>query len=347
MTDEQPPDETSPNIPDRADADLVPEQELDDVLAQASSLASDLSAELGPAEQATPDTGPRADPGGPPDVLAVDLDAELRELEKLVAETGSEIDPGPHQSGDEAPLPQDRSQAQTLPATAGDNLQGPLDDLPTAGEDSGSTEAASNARPDGLRVPDFMAEFTQSGESAESDQPESSEPTATEDASAADELPDFMSELTHPAEPSSDVVEERSTASEPNVDEADGLRASDADLLDDLTSVPSIPDNDMPNASGDAPAPEGWGEFGTTVPDEGSSENSLAANAASRLKALARQAAARLSPSATAACDRVISLLEVLDRPTVRIGDRVRHIAGWIAVATVGTSLVVYILSLL
>ncbi len=345
MTDEQPPDETSPNVPDRADADVVPEQELDEVLAQASSLASDLSAELGAAEQATPDTGPRANRGGPPDTL-VDLDTELRELEKLVAETGSQIDPDSGKNGADAGLLQDQSDTQAPPATAADNLQGRLDALPTAGEDSVSTDTTPNARSDGLQVPDFMAEFTQSGKSAESDQPESSEPTAAEGASVADESPDIMSELTQSAGSSSDVPEEPATVSERSVDEADGLGAPDADLFDDLTSVPSIPDDDMPNTSGDTRTPEGWGEFGTAVSDEGSAESSLATSAASRLKTLARLVAARLSPSATAACDRIVSLLEVLDRPMDRIGDRVRHIAGWIAVATVGTSLVVYILSL-
>lgn len=340
MTDEQPPDEGSPNSPDRTDADRVSEEELDEVLSQASALALDLSEEVGTAEQAPPHTHPRADLSGPPDVHA-DLDAELRELEKLVAETGAEIDSDSDETGVEAPQPGDRT--QTRAATASDTPGTPSSDHSDTPDGSDSTEAAPAAPPSDLQVPDFMAEFTQPEESAGPEPPESSPPAVTEDASVPDEMPDFMSELTQPSEPSSEAA----GPLESSVKDATGPPSRDVDRLDDQRPAPSMPDNNRQRASGDSPILQEWGEPRATVlEEEESTGRSLGADTAAKLRELVRLATARLSPLANTTCDRVVTLLEVVDRPMARVGGRIRYVVGWLAVATVGTSLVVYILSL-
>lgn len=59
-----------------------------------------------------------------------------------------------------------------------------------------------------------------------------------------------------------------------------------------------------------------------------------------------RGAATHLSPTVLAGCERAVNLLELIDRPLGRIGDPVRRLIGWVAIATIATSLLVFLYSL-
>jgi hypothetical protein len=44
---------------------------------------------------------------------------------------------------------------------------------------------------------------------------------------------------------------------------------------------------------------------------------------------------------------RAVTLLEIVDRPTTKLGGTVRQLIGWAALATLGTALIVFLFSLL
>ncbi len=60
-----------------------------------------------------------------------------------------------------------------------------------------------------------------------------------------------------------------------------------------------------------------------------------------------RKATTPLSPMVLAGCERAVTLLESIDRPLGRISDPVRRLLGWLAIATIATSLLVFLYSLL
>ncbi len=85
-------------------------------------------------------------------------------------------------------------------------------------------------------------------------------------------------------------------------------------------------------------------------PDEtpaGSGEVSPATGSGATPGTAVRSAAARLSPPVLAVSERVVNILEVADRPLGRVGDSVRRVIGWVAIATVGTSVIVFLYSLI
>ena len=58
-----------------------------------------------------------------------------------------------------------------------------------------------------------------------------------------------------------------------------------------------------------------------------------------------RSMAARLSPMVGLACDKGVRLLETADRPTASVPPGARRLIGWLALATLGTALIVFLLS--
>ena len=46
-------------------------------------------------------------------------------------------------------------------------------------------------------------------------------------------------------------------------------------------------------------------------------------------------------------CELGVIGLEAADKPLVRLGPRIRMVAGWLALATLGTSVIVFVVSFL
>jgi len=84
MTDDPSSNQLQPDLPGDADAGLLSAQELDEVLAQASSLATDLSEQVGKADE----------PGRAQANAPADLDTELKEMEQLASTMDAELGGG-------------------------------------------------------------------------------------------------------------------------------------------------------------------------------------------------------------------------------------------------------------
>jgi len=268
MTDEQQPDQASPEPPEGSDSGVASENELDEVLAQASSLAAELSEEIGAADELPVSEDARRAPEQAGNLATAELDAQLNEIDRLVAETNSEVDDA---SG--------RPDEHALPPS--------------------EPPASPSAPP----VPEFMEEFTRPERPGDAAQPGAQAPASG--ASTGD------------AGPKPGVV--------------------GTGMLGVVGAAPPA----LEEAK--KPPPSEAGESGNELPGE-----MPVASKTGKLADLVHWAAARSSPVVLAVCDRALTLLEVVNRPVAdKLGDSTLRVIGWIALATLGTSVIVYLFSLL
>lgn len=322
MTDEHPPNEPSPDSAEGADSELVSERELDEILAQASSLADDLSEEIGAAGESDLPAKPHRESTEAVDT-AVNLDAELRELEKLVTAASDEID-------------SDRQAASETPT--------PPEEVALA-----PSEVAPASLPAEPEAPDSLAELTQPGELADTGGYESEPPATAEAPSASPEVPDFMAELTRP-EPDVDSASEASespTSLPTSAAATDDALWADPTVLSDAAAKPGLVGSDVADVAEGLPETEVWKEPAPAASANEPPSSPNQHNAGSKLSGALQTAASRLSPRVAVLGTRIVALLEVINRPVAGISARVRRGVGWVAIATIGVSLVVYVLSLL
>lgn len=135
--------------------DSMSEADLDDILSEASNLASSLKEEIGdsgdPAAAAAPDPINDVKTG-----TTDTVECELHELERLVASTAEQIgaDASDAEPGESTPTtaPADETASSETPAPEESVSEAPVSDSPAA-------ETSEQSKP--LAVPDFMSEFTE------------------------------------------------------------------------------------------------------------------------------------------------------------------------------------------
>lgn len=123
------------------------------------------------------------------------------------------------------------------------------------------------------------------------------------------------------------------------------VSTADLGVTGKVNSFPPQPIEDEPDAAKDGGANDAIDDEATVSHEEPSAGRKLALML-SRLVAVVSPLARQLSPLALEGCARGVRVLELVDRPLARIGPRVRRIAGWLGIATVGTSVLVYLVSL-
>lgn len=280
MADENSSEQPPPNPPDGMESSLISEEELDEVLAQATSLAADLSEEVGVAEEpAAPSR--RSDETTAPNATPPGVDDELAELERLVGEAKRDIDEPAEEPAPEAPP----AETPTAPAAA----------PPDEPESTSDPEADSATD---LSVPDFMSEFTESEEPAA---PAQEKRTSAD--SAVQGSPDTGIVGTGKA----------GVVGTPEVVES------------------SSPDEEIATA-----------EF----PDDRQTKDPKLQAMKALVGKILQPLVQRGAPLVRTACDRAVVCLEAIDRRTGFVGDGVRRLLGWFAIATIGTSVLVYLFTM-
>ena len=158
----------------------------------------------------------------------------------------------------------------------------------------------------------------------------------------AETIPDFMDELTRPEEGSesgadgisNEPAEAESAASTPGpAADAGAIGASDQPVHD----LGEASDNPL-EADIEGVLEELEGAEDTSRPVSASMSHAIR---------LLRRLYFTVEPLAAVVCNRVVGLLEVLNRPLERVGEFPRRAVGWVAVATMGTAVIVLIVSLL
>lgn len=292
MTDESSSDQPLSDSDGANSGGFTTEDELDQILADAASLASDLSIELGevetneeasaqpaeepaqPIEEPVQSTEDAASSGD----ISAQLDAELAALENLVADTSAELG----DSSEPSPVESKTSTAQTTTET------------PAAQSDA-STQPAD---------PDHADEDSAGGAT----DADGSTPGAAQES-------------------------QTSTKTEDQADEA----ASENDTKKEKKTKLIV--------SSPRPGVVGTGMLGVVtsegVEDDKEEQGPPRPEWVEKLEA-------KVLPVALAACQKGVNILEKIDSPLsnkIQLSEQVRMIVGWAAIATIGTSLLIYIIS--
>ncbi len=175
-------------------------------------------------------------------------------------------------------------------------------------------------------------------------------PTEQQPSPGEYKVPNFMAELAQSEEskePSSEVP-----GSPPGVSQT---RPVQAEAKGETGEPPGHGQAHKPGVVGTGligvvgtPAPSPAKEHASTSIAPGSpAETTPPTPEAAGITHILHAAAARISPLALSVCDRAVHLLEQFDRPMGWLSGSVRRVLGWIAIATVGTSVLVYLFTLL
>jgi len=159
----------------------------------------------------------------------------------------------------------------------------------------------------------------------------------TDDADATLPVPDFMKEFTEPASPTPAPETATTESAEP-------VPAQASDLIEPPPAAAVAPDLTAPQPTDpSAGFPTGMPQLAASTKPPDPTAGGDAANARTgRLQSIR----AGLSARTLGLADKTADVLEALDRPFGKLGPRVRSIAGWFALSTLGTSLIVLLVSL-
>ncbi|MBU0718724.1 MAG: hypothetical protein KJ749_10785 [Planctomycetes bacterium] len=311
-------DASSLNPSEGGDGDAVTEDDLDQLLSEASALANEIAAGVGEEDESASSPAGRATTTGadnqedPP----ANLDAQLAELDNALAQTAVELGVG---AGiDDCPEAIDKPDAPS-PATE-DNVE---NSVAEAGEAPAPRGVDSNAELDRLFGSDDEEE-----ENALARPDGTGSPSPTPRGSAGIDVGDDEG-------PAGWALD----SSIPDLSEPARQEATRSPSLGDAAAVAtpktSAEEAHVPaNATGTAGAP-----FRAL---------SIARSAMGRVGQSKQITGllARLSPLGLGVCERGAGMLEALDKPTQRLGPGIRRAIGWLAIATIGTSLIVFVISM-
>ncbi len=315
------------------------ESDIDEVLARAEALASELSTELGivsddatddvvdPALDALPDAD---------DTAATAVDEQLARVDELAATAAEQIGAAGDEEDAEGHESDGSTDSEGQPEVAGED---PGDSIPAA-------------------VPDFMDDLTQPEESAGADGSVASADEAAvqadlesaQPAAANDATPDFMADLTEPEaaapppKPAADSTPNPSPRSAPEggspAAKLGVVKSKPPGVVGNIEHPPSEP-SEADDADAIAETEEKVEAQSTAVPGR-----SLKHRVAARLKPMAHAALQGMSPIVLTGGEWVIQALEVMDRPTSNIKMTIKTAVGMFALATTGTSIALLLISL-
>lgn len=347
MTD----DLTNP-VPDDAgdDAPLggVSEAELDRMLTQAGELVDQLSSELGEADAEPVSTAGEAQTHD--DSVAPALEEELTRLKSLTDATSAEVigaddpadlaDPDAEladlfPSGFPPPVP---------PEVLNQALAGPAPAVP-ASTDRAAAQWPIEEKP---KVPIETRDADAPAETVT--EPELPETRPIEEA---DTVPDFMKEFMEP-EP------EPEPKPEPNSPDSDDATAASPEVPELITHATAMPVQTKPGVVG-------TGTLHQVVKRAPKQEDDADEVATEKAAAKPRNPVLRIVRGLVIAilqrlrnigpvkpvltrlgywiCDKSVLALEKIDTPITSVGERIRRVVGWVAMATLGTSGIVYVIS--
>lgn len=255
-----------------------------------------------------------------------------RSLEELLAEASTLAAELSHELGGlETDLALEEFRTPSAATDHESELNAELDKLETTEESSPNAEAAAD-----MSLLDAFDADESTPQSSTDDSDPQTDPAGLDSAESDEEnVPDFMKEFTgadsttpEPVPP----VKSSGTGQSPSVER------------------PGVVGTGMLGVVGSVAEPVAENADSEPTADEPVAAEPTQPNQPGRLAAFARSAMAKVSARAAPMGLRVgnlgVRLLETIDRPFGRIGEPIRRIVGWVAIATFGTSTVAYFVSL-
>lgn len=284
-------------------------------------------------------SSPDPDGAGGEVVSEDDLDALLVEASKLASEISGEVggaqaDAIPLSAENQFESESARNEPSDLSSSfSGDDIDSQLANVDRLVDESRS-EIGAPTEPDAAEVPSDLP----SGESPtsgvdRSDLPiagdldannDSSTDTGDSTAPPEEDLPDFMQELTQPA--------------------IDSPLESEHQKASDLSEP--VSENSSVSSARQPTTPTADAESGESTRSTGQAAATDRARPMKGMRLLITRLGHTLSPMAIVVADKAISVIEVVNSPTQRFGIGIRTAVGWLAIATIGTSVVVFLTSL-
>lgn len=246
--------------------------------------------------------------------LATDLSSELGVTDGTPDSSGSPDAPAIRK---EAPADLDRelNDLQQLVATAGEELN----DEPASPNDPGGPDTHPQA---------FKSERSSSGDSYD--------------------VPDFMSEFTEPQQPDAAPDESRQPQSKPPpVNPSESTSESASQTKSVHIPKPGVVGTGMIGVVGTAPPTPAVKDESPAIVKDDPADDASPPSIAKKSRRIAREAGSRLSPLALRLGLQGVRVLERIDRPIRGVSRPVRRLIGWIAIATLGTATIVFLISLL
>ena len=268
-----------------------------------------------------------------------DLDALLVEASQLASEISGEVggapaDATPPTAENQLESESTKNEPLDLPSSlSGDDIDSQLANLDRLVDESQS-EIGAPTQPDAADVPsDSPPSEASTSEVDRRDLPTAddldaknaiSKDAGDSTAPPEDDLPDFMQEFTQPV---GDLPLESENQKLPDLSEP----------ASETSSVSSARRPTTPKADADS---------GKPTRSTGQAAATDHAGRQKGMRLLITRLGHALSPMAIHATDKALSVLEVINSPTQRIGSRARTAVGWLAIATIGTSVLVFLTSL-
>lgn len=321
----------APAGPNDAQLGGVTEKELDDLLLQASELAADASHEVG-----VPATKPGASPLPGPEELSSTLDDELGRLDGLIASAATEVGAEPLGTSAVSTVTPTSAESSSAPAKQNDP------NAPPAPAGTPSKTPASGGPAAARHVPDFMLEFTEPA----SDPPATPSPAVEKTSAPAPSgaARNAAAETASAAAGAAAGKAQRPSELAASNDAATATRAG--------TAATATPPSSASRAATAKPGLVGTGMLGvigTTAsqqPQKASASATDASFDSASTESETEEAAhpRRLADVLSPVIDLLERLLELLDRPFAKVGAGVKEIIGWVALATLGTAVVMYLI---
>jgi len=249
-----------------------------------------------------------------------ELDEALEQASGLAAELANQLNDGETPT---TPPDTDESAPETSSTTNLEDQLEELEDLVAAargeiGADLGEDDQAPSGSSTEPAVPDFMDEFTQPEAPSESAPPSSASPSSSDTGVSG-------------SAPSEDGDQ---GLAEPSSEESPELESDDAVSIGVVGTSALRPQNEASRGLKPAAQVE-------------TAANSLAVPIlVAKLRSVAGPVAERLASLAITVCGQAVALCELADRPFTRLSSSLRRVIGWVAIATAGTTVVVYFTSL-
>ncbi|MHC4696477.1 MAG: hypothetical protein ACYTFA_07035 [Planctomycetota bacterium] len=330
---------------------------LDAQLAELDVLLEEANREIGHATPPTNDDDAEQTMSADAESADSDADSPTTQPESSSPHvTAAEAEPASStRPATEAPDPSP-SPADDLPTDIDTQLaasDGPLDEAGRQGNAQRSadydahsqTDDESQVAPtDQNAVPNFMEEPTRP-EGAPDTSPEETEPPAAADGTA--NVPDFMAEFTTPEVGTETGTSGTKDSTRPP---SSAAQATGGPASPTAPTPGVVEPRDLGAVGSPDTAPAKETAIANADPSQESDKASPAKAPAARSRSpamrLLGRAAAPLSPLALKACEGGMLVLETMDRPAQRLGYWPRRFIGWLALATLGASLIVYVASL-
>ncbi len=364
MADDQP-NPSQDDAGDGAPIGGMSEAELTDLLSQAGELVEELTTQLGEPDPLVMTVAP--DPKAEAPAGDSSLEEELSRLEELVDATSTDV------AGADVETPASSATSQTTLPAAEPSIQAAP---PTEENDSDTESELEHSFPDGNLPPPIAPEIIEQALSGPmADIPSLDEPVATqwpleEETTHVGEKGDEEGDVAQPSE-----VEEQEIRP---IEESDTIPDFMKEFLDpepeeeakpaETAKPPEVVTQATPMPVQTKPGVVGTGMLHQVVKPTKEAESGVSdetpANATPKaqnpLVRIARrvlvsllQRCKQIGPvkpllmrAAYWVCDKAVFVLEKIDKPVSGVGDLIRRVVGWVAVATLGTSAIVYIISL-